>query len=119
MKGIEIIMDLIAQAMSGSLSLNELYKRWPEVFAESEFFEGIYDDIESAVEHIPGNTDGTIDITCFRESKEYYSLKYDLLILKHLNEKDIMLKGLQELKQKIVSSHLNEEEIKKMITSFN
>lgn len=115
MKDLEVINALIKKAMKASLSLEELFEKWPEDFAENDFFESVFDDIESAVEHLPGDASGEVDWFSFQHSTEYRLLQYDLIILDYLNSEDLILTGLKELKNKIVSFRLSPDEIENEI----
>ena len=78
----EQISSLIKKALEGRLSLNELYSTWPDTLEGDSFYERIYDHVESAVEHYPGDLiTGKPDTSKFLKSGEYERLKKDLKLL--------------------------------------
>ncbi|PZX53526.1 hypothetical protein LV84_03250 [Algoriphagus ratkowskyi] len=79
----KIVLELIHNVLNGELnSLNELYLRWPETLIDNEFYESIYNDIESVVEHsIVKNKEKGIKEKLFLESIDYRNLIIDYKIL--------------------------------------
>ena len=85
------VIALINKALKGTLELTELYDNWPEELSGIDFFENVYDDIESAVEHLPGNIlTGKPDLDKFSRTKYYYNLLIDFELLKQLSDFNIM-----------------------------
>ncbi|MBL7790943.1 MAG: hypothetical protein JNK77_01370 [Saprospiraceae bacterium] len=111
MVGLHEINKLIVKALNGTLSLDELYTSWPEVLAGNELIESIYNNVESAVEHLPGIFSGEIDFIAFKETIEYKLLKCDLLIVKKLNTNPELITKLNDVRKKLVSSQINIYEI--------
>ncbi len=50
----KIVIDLFSKALKGELSIAEFNRKWPEFLEDDLFYEQLYDDLESAVEHMPG-----------------------------------------------------------------
>jgi len=48
------IKDLCERAQVGKLTLDELYDAWPPCADQDSFFSSVFEDIEDAVEHMPG-----------------------------------------------------------------
>jgi hypothetical protein len=77
------VTKLFSKAINGELSILELEQEWPESFEENSFFEELYDDLESAVEHMPGKSifSHDINIEKFKYSNEYKIIFIDYLLL--------------------------------------
>ena len=85
MKEKKIILDIIEKVLNGELSsLNELYHLWPETVSNNEFYEGVYDDTESVIEHnvIKNKNPKVIDEKLFLKSIDFRNLIIDYKILK-------------------------------------
>ena len=83
MNEIKEILGIIEMVLfKREISLNELYFLWPESLSDDEFFENIYDDIESAVEHLSFLPLKELSKSQFRNSVVYRILVIDYKILK-------------------------------------
>ena len=91
------VLKLINKSLEGKLSFEELYQLCPEVLAEDRFYEIIYNDIESVVEHFPGKFD-----IHFIESIDYKTLLIDQKLLNLIIEERPDSNDLLELRMKLL-----------------
>ena len=105
----EKVIKIVLETLEGRLqSLDRLYNLWPESLKENiEFFEEIYDDIESVIEHSEVNV-GTklINESLFQKNISYRYLVIDYVVLisgKKVNE---MIVFQNELKKKKIINYM-------------
>ena len=78
-KSKQAVIDLIEKALQGKVSLEEFYSTWLKELEGDKFYDGIYRDIENAVEHFPGDFfSGKPKLDIFINSREYQVLKEHL-----------------------------------------
>ena len=76
------IKNLIQKAMMGTLSRDEFYNFWSSDFDNDLFLNIVFNDIESAMEHIPGKLlSNGIDKDKWESSYQYKILQIDLIVL--------------------------------------
>ena len=91
------VLELINNALDGELSLNDLYKLWPEELSKDKFYETIYNDVESVIEHYPGRLE-----SYFMESHAYKALLVDKQLLNLIVIDKLDSNRLLELKNKLL-----------------
>lgn len=97
MKTLKTVLELINRSLEGELSLDELYELWPEELTKDEFYETIYNDVESVVEHYPGKL-----VTYFKESRDYKALLADKKLINLIIEENPDSGELLELRKKLL-----------------
>jgi len=78
--------------------LDELYSNWPNQLEEKhQFFDEIFEDILSCVEHDPGK-DNRIK---FKKSIEYVRLKANFLLIETIESNDFDFEKLLQIDRKV------------------
>jgi hypothetical protein len=90
------ILSIVQKAITAQLSLEELMTLWPEEAEDIEFYESIFVDVESSVEHFT-------DYNSFINSDDYSDLIIDEFILKLDKNIDFLNTARQKLLLKQVS----------------
>jgi len=106
----------IEKAINGNLELDELNKGWPEETEGIPFYEAVFEDIESAVEHFPSSLFGN-PIDRFKSEDEYRCLQISKLLISDADLSiDEKYKALIELRKNAISSE--PEKIKEKLNDF-
>lgn len=97
----EIFESLIKLALKGQLNMDDFNDKWPVEDESIDFFNILYNDIESAIEHYPVSL---IKMKELKErwlnSREYHVLNVDLELLQNgLEEQDFIV-----ARKKMISS---------------
>jgi len=108
MEAIKKVLELIKKSINCELSLNELYQGWPENLKGNKFYEIVYDDVESSVEHYPSQALNIFgkenQNNYFKNSYECKALKVDLkiinIILQYKNIEDDLIEIRELLLEK-------------------
>lgn len=90
---LNIIATLLDRAAKGVLLRDEFYSSWPLEETESDpFLVQVFDDIESAVEHIPSSfLTGKINFPEWRRSEDYRCIVADSHVLSLFGTKSSMV----------------------------
>lgn len=108
----EQILLIIQRALKAELTLIELYSIWPDEVTNDSFYESIYNDVESAVEHTPFFLwSNGVDFDSYRSSYDYYLLLVDEFLLQTKYSNDILAK----VKEKLSSKRINHSEFHKYL----
>ena len=84
MKARQEVCELILKALEGRLGLEEFYSNWPKEL-EGGFWDDVYDNLESAIEHFPyGIFSRMPDYEVWHNSGEYRNLLSDLNIIRRM-----------------------------------
>ena len=97
----ELIKQIIEDALKGNITLETFFEKWPENAIGNNFYDLIYLNLESSIEHFPGYLfSNKPDIEEWHQMDEYLFLNIDkaLLNLKITNS-DILI----ELREKLIS----------------
>ena len=79
----EFAARLIDEALEGRVKLEEFHQRWPSDAGEPEFARRVFDDLEDAVEHFPGQfLTGQPDERSWRTSDARRRIAIDLAVLR-------------------------------------
>ena len=94
----DIIKVIINKAIEGNLSFKELMDLWPEELEDDVYFNEVYENIESSIEHYTGflfsrkpNYDAWFGM------EEYYLLKVDMSLISLNIDSEKILRVRNEL----------------------
>jgi len=87
------ILEVCEEILAAKLSIQQLFDAWPATLRNSHLLEPILDDLESAVEHAPGNLlTRTINEISWRSSHDYcLVLLYHTLLSRGASMAELML----------------------------
>ncbi len=105
---INLIRNILIQALNGNLYLPVFYDVWPNEVNNNPWFETIYEDLEEAIQHTPGFfIKKGVDYNTWCKSYEYHVLIIDYLLLKYSDKEE---KILLQCKKHVVSTPLTSKE---------
>jgi hypothetical protein len=84
------ILSIVQKAINAQLSLEDLMKLWPEELDDIDFYESIFLDVESSVEHFT-------NYNSFISSENYSNLIIDAFVLKLDKNIDFLNTARQKL----------------------
>lgn len=91
MDAIKSILQLINKSLAGELPLDQLYVLWPEELAHDKFFDTIYKDVESVVEHYPAKV---TSIFGSEDPDKYFKRSFEYRVL--LSDKELIQQIINE-----------------------
>lgn len=85
-------------AIEGKLKLADFYKKWPKCLKHSLFYSLIFEDLENAIEHMPGKWfSNKPNYKLWYQMDEYYLLIVDRYLIKLDIEDEDFLYSLRNI----------------------
>ncbi len=113
------VFDLCQQAIKGVLTLDDFLRMWPQDARANLFLQQVFEDIEDGVEHFPGFWfSGKPDIQSWLRSEMYLTLCIDLILLKHVDEREasqLLQCRKAMLEMKPFSEYMLEDEVRRCL----
>jgi hypothetical protein len=112
----EIIQSLCKSALAGELKLEQFYDSWPEAASAHPFLKQIYEDVEDAVEHLPGAwRSGRMLVDEWRRSSMYLTIYLDSVLLQYEKKADELLQCREFIRKQ---KDLSEDKIKLQVAEY-
>ncbi len=93
-------LAILEKAIEGKLDLKEFYDIWPSELNDNSFYDSVYENLESGIEHFPGNVFSMKpNYEVWHKMEEYYLLNVDkALITLEIDDTELLL----YLREKII-----------------
>lgn len=100
---VKILASLLDRAEKGLLQREEFYQLWPDERSSDPFLEQIFEDLENAIEHMPGSLlSGEVNLSQWRSSGDYRRIVADRQVVTMLNAKSSAV--LLEKRRRLLSA---------------
>lgn len=103
---VQVVDHLLDRAEKGLLQREEFYQLWPGDEKSSDpFLEQLFEDLESAIEHLPGSLlSGKVNLSRWRSSSDYRHIVADRQVLSKLGVESSVV--LLEKRRRLLSAGL-------------